>query len=164
MTSGGTKGSKMKIRQGFVSNSSSSSFILNVGVVTDMARFKKALKEIGSSEDDLTFIHGVGDYYENHHSKWGSPFDCGDWAGNYLSLDTVKAKVWDKDPNAVIVVSDEYGDEGDYYFSEDHDYCYMNYDKVELDWFNTVNQFLYEAHKDQGVEMIHTFYGAGRNG
>lgn len=156
----------MKRRYGFVSNSSSSSFIINIGVVTDMQKFKGVLDEYEVKEDDYDFflIRGIADYHENHSGRWSNPFDQGDFAGNYFN-ESVVTKIWEKDPSAIIIVKSEYGDEGDHLFYDEGDYD-CDYDRVDLDWFGDFDQFLYDDadEKKHGVNIIHSFYGAGRNG
>jgi hypothetical protein len=157
----------MKKRQGFVSNSSSSSFIINIGVVTDVICFQKMLQKFMIEEDNhnLTIIRGIQDYRENHDGKWGTPFDEGDWAGNYSSFSNV-AKIWENDPDATIIVATEYGDEGDgMFYDEATDYD-LDYDSIDLTWFNAFNVHLYEkaSIKEDGLNIIHSCYGGGRNG
>jgi hypothetical protein len=156
----------MKRRQGFVSNSSSSSFIINVGVVTDEIKFQKLLKrfDMDLNKYDFTIIRGIKDFKENHDGKWGSPFDQGDFAGNYCTLSDFQ-HIWDKNPMATIIVKTEYGDEGDGAFYEEGDWeC--DYSNIDLSYFSELDQFLYtEANSNEhGIYIVHQHYGGGRNG
>ncbi len=60
----------MKIRKGFVSNSSSSSFIVGAGKIKDLAKFKARMKKDGLSSEGSFYekdiaIHSTTDLLEN---------------------------------------------------------------------------------------------------
>lgn len=54
----------MKVRHGFVSNSSSSSFCVLGIVLDDKYNIDEDVREQLESNTDLELVYGVGDYYE----------------------------------------------------------------------------------------------------
>jgi hypothetical protein len=135
-----------------------------------MQKFQKTMDEYNIKEDsyDMHVIRGISEYYEKYGNSWSNPFDEGDWAGNYFDEKTVLA-IWEKDPFATIVVKSEYGGDDDSSFSvydDEGNWLDMDYDLVDLDWFSEFDQFMYSEadEKKHGVEILHSYYGAGRNG
>ena len=158
----------MKRRQGFVSNSSSSSFIINIVKVTDEEKFLENAARYGVTEDnyDLTIIRGVVDYCENHQGGWDTPFDGGDYAGSYFS-ESQALDIWKDDHEAILAVYEECGgDDSDFVvYDSNGDYSHTDYDQVDLDWFDSFSQHLYgNTNEEEGFENIYSHYGAGRNG
>ena len=151
----------MKKRLGFVSNSSSSSFIISIGEITNKEKFNEFITEYHVNEDDYEFmILTKSKFIEmNKNSKWGTILDHGDWAGYYGGGDTVK-DFFKKNPVAEIYIKIGTGPDDDYFFYDDDDYC--DYDKIELDDFNVIDVLFYNGFN--GVNILDNFFGAGRNG
>jgi len=147
----------MKIRNGFVSNSSSSSFIITIAKVTDEAKF---LSMVRKEFLDVDLINGLTDYYENHISSWGNEFDC-EWAG-YFDGDETIISALKENPDQMICVKRGRGPDDDSFFQRE-DYWECDYDIIDLDDFDEIDQKFYNG-EIEGLENIDSFYGAGRNG
>lgn len=153
----------MKCRKCFVSNSSSSSFIIGIANAT----------QAGRSDLGITFYS-----HEIQYDKWrGTHFSFNssiDYAlvrnigeGNYrLTIESFSglevsciAKEGDK-----IVYVDGRGPDGDEYFSiynEEGDWIDIDYNRIDLEDFDKKDQEKYELILSLNGEA---YYGAGRNG
>lgn len=142
----------MKIRQGFVSNSSSSSFICVIGKVTNEEKLNDYIR---SKRRDIIWNR----VYYGHELKDAIEEDVCDFE-DYVNVPD------DINPNDQFVIFSEAGDEGDCYFmsgSED-DWDEPNYD-IDLDFFSDDVQELTELTPEKhGVQIIDVTYYAGRNG
>lgn len=145
----------MKIRQSFVTNSSSSSFICVLGEVIDEEKFK------ASNLGECYF----GWQFKNQVEGWEIPgfYSFGaDWASVYIDSEILE-------DNKKYFYWEEFGGAGDddYHFAvydENGDYDYMNYD-VSLCEFPVEQEAMYNcATSENGLLLIDRGYGAGRNG
>lgn len=127
-----------KKRMGFVSNSSSSSFIVTIAVVRDEEKLKKFEEKIGAKLDRYN--------YEEICENYGN----GDFFG-YLTKPSEEYK------DEMFI--HEYGRE-DLYEDEDG---YVDYD-VDIDIFSEKDQQLFSATLEDGLEIIDQTYYAGRDG
>lgn len=154
---------KMKCRSGFVSNSSSSSFIIGIANATQAGR------------SDL----GVPFYPQDiQYSKWNGAYfsfnDSMDYAlvrhlgeGNYRlrieSFSGLEVSCIAKEGDKIVYV-DGRGPDGDEYFSiynEEGDWIDIDYDNIDLEDFDKKDQEKYELILSLNGEA---YYGAGRNG
>jgi len=152
-------GIKMKIRNGFVSNSSSSSFLAIFAEVSNEKakevlmghKAKKGLKE------DLWITNG--EEIKKLIDKRDELVDC-DWAGVWI-------RVSEKDINSesTYFLFEYAGNEGDGYFmGEDMEYGEPDYD-IDEDIFNEdIQKFMNDITEENGFKKISISYGAGRNG
>jgi len=140
----------MKIRTGFVSNSSSSSFIIGVGRIVDKAMFLAFIKK-NNIQDYLYRIESTSEICKHNLSVES-------FTGENVSLtiDTAKEEEF--------VIIDYCGDEGDNYFVEDsdHDNYDLDYD-INVSFFEERYAILMSFNKECGVEDFQCSYGAGRN-
>ena len=151
----------MKTRKGFVSNSSSSSFIISVGEITDREKFNKFCTEHNVTlENNYDFlILNQSEFIElQAESGWGTVLDCGDWAGYWGGTQKVK-DFFEENPEATIFIKTGTGPDGDHMFVDDDGDC--DYD-VDLSDFEAIDQLFYEG--AQGTRIFDCHYGAGRDG
>lgn len=88
----------MKIRSGFVSNSSSSSFVFHRTVFNQVKDFDEMIEKLKE----------IGEKYKNKKEYWGDSYQTFDVQDNYLFIETFHA------PDEVIEVLIEYF--GDYWY------------------------------------------------
>jgi len=136
----------MKIRNGFVSNSSSSSFIIAIGKITDKQKFLDEAKKFNLDE----WSYELNEYDGNIDQKVES-FTC-----NELSLGKYKGlKAGD-----IVVKITYFGNEGDSFFMNEYDND-INYNIDWDDFNNSITKFLDNC---KSIENLEISYGAARNG
>jgi len=156
----------MKIRNGFVSNSSSSSFIIGVAEVTDKAGLDQYCKEhnIKLNED-----------YDSPELKTG--YEIAENKDVYSSIQVRGKELYvDAPVNSEPTVSTKFvlektyliychgNDEGDSVFMSDDGYD-LNYDNVDYDYFSEKEQSVIDIFsKNKFVKDAEYLFGAGRNG
>lgn len=135
----------MKIRQGFVSNSSSSSFVIAVGKVINTKKFLEEAKKYGLSEWDYELVIFKDKDIVAESFNWSE-----------VSIGSNKLE-----PGDTVVKIESFGNEGDQSFMEDGDWGDINYDIGWSDIDSPVTKFLDECTSLDHIEISH---GAGRNG
>ena len=149
----------MKIRSGFVSNSSSSSFILGISKIDNITTFMDYILEKGIS-NNITIIKKSG----MQKSVWGAGLDergffVNDGFQSDVSIDTNNL---DQDDSVAYV--NITNNEGDDIF---YDGWECNYD-IGIDFFDKQQQDIYNMFYDKqsglDVKTSDAHYGAGRNG
>ena len=156
----------MKVRTGFVSNSSSSSFIIGVGIATDKDAIAE-LEKIKGWELELLPLSEV--VAQEHNNSWSGDgynaeldrFKISSFQYSDESVSGVE-KSYLKHPEGVIVkISLCEGDDSDFWNEEWSEYDY----DIDLDFFEESTQEL--VGKCEDLSDVGTFswhYGAGRNG
>lgn len=159
------------MRNGFVSNSSSSSFIIGVGkikpeFVEDIKTLANEYKydmEVVTSEDLKQRHKGQVKRYEEMlakgdiHAKWFKPSNFNKVKVSSFNDDYVSVPF---EENSTYMIYKFYGNEGDYTFGEDE----CDYD-IDMDFFGEKQQAVVELFKsDKFEEEVKWNYGAGRNG
>ena len=149
----------MKIRNGFVSNSSSSSFLLCIGRIKDRKQF---------------------DFYiDRYKMKFGYDFyiikasDINNGDISYNGFDIIlenfatSVKISGINGNDELVILNISNDEGDEYFWDGYD---MNYD-IDLEYFKSNYEDQFEKYlifssrtNHAGIDITDYTYGAERNG
>ena len=170
----------MKIRSGFVSNSSSSSFIVGVGKVEDKTKFQKYLKANKLELDQYDFkILSVKELKEKQEAlkKEGKPWYWLPYQINSYSelvitgarndepevripLDEMK----DEDEILIVDIANNEGDGAFSIYDESGEWIDLNHD-IDLQWFSEEQQAMFNAFsEDYGIVKSNIMFGAGRNG
>ena len=132
----------MKIRQGFVSNSSSSSYIIGIAKVFDVEALKLIID--GSYDCEIIDVMSVQD-------KIVESFDGNSVENNNLEIGDIALHI------------SSFGDEGDWHFDPegmgDMDYD-INYEDCNQSTIDLIDKL----EKSDSIGDINLTYGAGRNG
>lgn len=147
----------MKLRKGFVSNSSSSSFIIGVAKVVDSDEIHRLAKK-----------HGIHDYCLNiklatEDNGWGRYYEDGTFSIESFtgSTESIKAQ-----PDDLVLDFHYYGNEGDNFFF-DEDYTYPDYDyDMDFDkmFDDNMKAFIEDLSNTDALKGWTWHYGAGRDG
>jgi S-adenosylmethionine:tRNA-ribosyltransferase-isomerase (queuine synthetase) len=153
----------MKIRNGFVSNSSSSSFIVGIGKINDYSKFEKYIKENNISLDYDVKVVTMSDIWE------GKSYITSVQGNNIIveSFQTdARIPIKEYIGTELFFIVDKCNNEGDNYFTHGDDWD-LDYD-IDLSFFDESDRKLYEAFfsKESGIDIenANAYYGAGRNG
>lgn len=150
----------MKTRMGFVSNSSSSSFICGIAEIADKTKFDDYIKQKGIELNDY-------DVFVTTEEDSDNKCDVR-LVGGHIVVDSfvTDSRVNRNKPGTMFFVVNISNDEGDYSFW-DEEYGEMNYN-IDLDYYSTRQQQLYNIFTDptSGLNMDNAdvTYGAERNG
>ena len=147
----------MKIRNGFVSNSSSSSFIIGLAKVTDLNKAAKLIEDSSYETRIIKFADIHADDWGAHRS--GSTVRLESFRGDKIQLENLE-------PNDYVLVVDICNDEGDTgFFSYDEQWGGIDYD-IDLNYFTSEEQKIYNAIANgiDGLASGQVVYGAARNG
>jgi len=141
----------MKKRLGFVSNSSSSSFIIGIARVTDEKKLRKYINSKGLEDIQISTVEDMVKMWSftAREDKITLESFMTDVRTHFKSMD-------DKIAYYHIVG----GDDSDFWDGD-----YYNYD-IDLDFFTTEEVECYKLFFENniGIEDGHAMYGAGRNG
>lgn len=142
----------MKIRNGFVSNSSSSSFVLGYGKVVDYNALHEYLNENNISIDG----HYLKMWDNNYENKWSSQYELS--RSNYITVTIPEELRHDE-----TIIAEFGNDEGDSVFPNDGwdiDYSCAN----DIEWYDKDQQAVIRLFSQPFIEHGHVQIGAERNG
>jgi len=144
----------MKIRSGFVSNSSSSSFICCYATIVDE---EKALKYIKEKGEDMSNVLTTEEVIARKNHEWNA-FGS-DWAGVWC-----EPKI-EEDKNFKYLIFESLGGAGNDDYDFDPDGCgNYNYDVDYEDFTEREKNFIDGVGESNGFNNVQVGYGAGRNG
>ena len=146
----------MKIRSGFVSNSSSSSFIVGIAKILDREKFDAWAKSVNARDLEVLKVKDLSHWNKNDKIAYNESFR-GDRCSILLEDLDLEDEVVLLDfmggSDADFTIYDEDGDFSDY----DYDIDFSHFDKAEQDLYDGFS-------KSNGLAMVQKGYGAGRNG
>ena len=144
----------MKIRNGFVSNSSSSSFIIGLANST-RANIGKTF-----SSADITYREYWGSILDNSDEYIQvKTLDNGEYKLSITSFDDTEVSIIVKEGDKYISVNGVGPDDDSFFYDENYYNC--DYDKIDLSDFDADDIKQYELIKSLGGDST---YGAGRDG
>lgn len=181
----------MKARDGFVSNSSSSSFMGGIGVIHDWEKFNNWMESLKDLDLDKWSLPRVVDpIVASKDSGFGYSelTDSGDyWMLELPTNQTMMVRLNKEEaqrvmtengppdhviakqllsgnPVGTVVYFDISNDEGDTAFYTEPESFEPNYD-IDLDWFDDDQQAVYNGFgPENGIVCVDKYFGAGRNG
>lgn len=137
----------MKIRNSFISNSSSSSFICTIAVVEDEEKLKQFENKINYIMKRL-----------NHKEMLESLEHCGDFQDSLYGAEFEEYK------DKTFIVDTECGEWELYEEDEDGELIERDYDQVDISDFSNSSQRIAYAGNEEGLNQIFCTYYAGYNG
>lgn len=152
------KANDMKIRTGFVSNSSSSSFMLAAAKVTDLEKATEFLKKLNFGKyEDVQIVCTLAERAPHYACIRGEDFVVESFTG-----DSVSASI---ENTSHILLAYLCPNEGDYSFlCGDPDNPDLDYG-IGLDFFpQNMQDFYMGLTSENGFTAVKKMYGAGRNG
>jgi len=150
----------MKIRNGFVSNSSSSSFIIGIGVIKDEEKVKSIMQNVADYAYHIETVKKINDKFLSDHDN--EKFTVGSFNYDSVSVDHKGLK----DDEKILHIYYGTGDDSDFMICDDNDE-FIEYD-YDIDESFFEGDEAYEAIKElensDAIKQFEWAYGAGRNG
>ena len=152
----------MKIRNGFVSNSSSSSFMIAVAKITDIKKASEWLKKLAIDEDPFKYNYSIAVIGEKDE-HWSVSNDGKTIRVESFRGDRVEGTFSNPDDKflAIRITNNE----GDWAFSDnDSDWGDIDYD-IDLDFFGSKQIDIWNGlTPENGFSEVEKSFGAARNG
>lgn len=143
----------MKLRKGFISNSSSSSFMIGVGKVNDLDKLKKELAKIKKVDYKLIQLKDIKNSYDVHVGK--STISVESFTGDSVNLKNLSPEDW-------ILYFSEFGphDDSDFWNEEYGEYDY----DIDLTFEPNQEKIRELITNKKFFDDFDITIGAGRNG
>jgi len=146
----------MKVRNGFVSNSSSSSFILGIAKVTDEKKLREYIDENKLQGLTIKKVKDINDSWDVSKTETKISMES-------FTYDIVEVN-YESEEDTIVYYEECEGDDSDFW-NEDDGWGEYDYD-IDLDFFSQGMIDVYDLFlsKDAGIVDANVTYGAGRNG
>jgi hypothetical protein len=153
----------MKVRTSFVSNSSSSSFIIGLGIVEDYSKLQSVLKDLAPYHQTDILVMNKSSYVNTEHYHSAIVTDSNISLECAYTDDKVELAL-DPTKDELILLIDIHNNEGDY-SPESHFYqCVYEGEELGVNHFSLGEQKLLALGENEGVINFQSTFGCGRNG
>ena len=153
----------MKKRNGFVSNSSSSSFIIGIGKIKDETEVVKVLKEFKDEHcvEVLIHTHGLNSSFDKYGVGESSLdfYNVEAYVNSCPKVSLDKSKLKDGDKVLMVSVGNNEGD-SDFWNEATGD---MEYD-IDESYYDSGQQKIFELFRSNALEHVELHYSVERNG
>jgi hypothetical protein len=160
----------MRSRLGFVSNSSSSSFIIGYGVIKNRKKFNEYVKEHNIDVDHYDVkIREKNEsiYNESSYNNYANPKNSVTLQCTNSACIEVPKNITTKGAVVIVEIGNNEGDDAFVVYDENGEYVELDYDRAKFSWFPIHQQDIINLLNDRTIidqKNMEIKYGAERNG